>query len=243
MHVIPAIDIIDGQCVRLTQGDYSRKTVYDSDPVAMAQQFAEEGAKWIHIVDLDGAKAGTPINLHVVKEIVRKVDIQVEFGGGLRDSLAIERALSAGVARVVIGTRLTQDCVEAARWFEKYGDKIIAGIDMKDGLVAVHGWEETSTQRGLDLAKRLESLGCERFNVTDISTDGTLAGPNLELMRTWASELSRPVVASGGVACVEDILSLSSTGCEAVIVGKAIYEGKLTVADAIKNLESVLAKS
>lgn len=239
MLVIPAIDLIEGQCVRLARGDYSQKTVYGLDPVKVAREFEREGATWLHVVDLDGAKEGLPVNLSVVEEIVRATDLKVEFGGGLRSVESVRMALSFGVERAVVGTRVALDLREAELWFREFGDRILASIDTKEGFVAVHGWEETATLRGVDLAKDLEARGCRRIMSTDIATDGMLSGPNIGWMEELLEAVSIPVIASGGVASLGDIEALATTGCEGVIVGKALYEERFRLRDAIDVSERV----
>ncbi|MBA4292736.1 1-(5-phosphoribosyl)-5-[(5-phosphoribosylamino)methylideneamino]imidazole-4-carboxamide isomerase [bacterium] len=227
MFVIPAIDIIGGQAVRLSQGDYQKKTIYDSDPYEVARRFEQAGAKWLHVVDLDGAKAGSPQNLEIVEKIRNRTALKIEFGGGIRDEALIRKALSAGANRVILGSRIAGDLAIVQQWLNTYGADIVAGIDMKDGLVATHGWEETGGLVGIELGKTLANMGCKRFIVTDIATDGMLQGPNVSLIQEWVDQLDGKIIASGGVSCLEDIEALADTKCEAVIVGKAIYEGKV----------------
>ena len=231
MLIIPAIDLIDGRCVRLFQGDYDRKTEYSGDPVDVAKSFAEEGATWLHVVDLDGAKAGHPVNLDTVRRIADAGVLQVELGGGLRDDVSVKAAFDSGVSRVVVGSAAISDEAFATRCFEM-GDKAVLGIDTKDGYVAVHGWTSTSKLTGMDLARRMISLGCCRVIYTDIATDGAFTGPNIPALKEMMS-LGVPVIASGGVSGVEDIVKLAGLGPEGVIVGRALYEGRLTVRDAI----------
>lgn len=227
MFVIPAIDIIDGQAVRLRQGDYAQKTVYDSDPYDAARRFEQAGAKWLHVVDLDGAKAGTPQNLEIIKKIRDRTALKIELGGGIRDESKIKAAISAGAHRVILGTRIAGDLELVGQWLQDYKAAIVAGIDMKDGLVATAGWEKTASIKGLELGKKLAKMGCKRFIVTDIATDGMLAGPNISMIQQWVDQVDGKIIASGGVSCYQDIESLADTKCEAVIVGKAIYENKL----------------
>ena len=232
MLVIPAIDIINGEAVRLRQGDYAHKTVYNPDPVEVAKLFESHGATWLHVVDLDGAKAGAPVNLKVIEAIRQQTGLQIEFGGGIRDEQKIQSALAAGVDRVILGTRIAGDLDLVGQWLKKYGEQIVAGIDMKDGLVATAGWEETAALNGLNLAEKLVSLGCLRFIVTDIATDGMLQGPNTPMIQEWVDTVPAKIIASGGVSVANDLNELAQTGCEAVIVGKALYEDRLD----LKNL-------
>lgn len=235
MQVIPAIDIIDGRCVRLVQGDYDRKTEY-GDPREQAVRFAESGAEIIHIVDLDGAKAGRPVNFDLVTAISDSVECEIEVGGGVRTEEDIVRYLEAGVERIIIGTRaLSMEFLPVIRKYARY---IIGGIDAKDGMVATHGWIETSELSAVALIERLREAGVETFIFTDIATDGMLSGPNIPVL---ADILVRApgisLISSGGVSSIGDIIALKSleraglTGC---IVGKAIYDGRVNTADAIR---------
>lgn len=236
MLVIPAIDLIEGQCVRLTQGDYGQKTVYGLDPVEVARGFEKDGATWIHIVDLDGAKEGSPVNLSVVEEISAKTDLRIQFGGGLRSDEAVRRSIRAGAERAIVGTRIAEDLREAAKWFKEFGDSLIASVDTKDGFVAVHGWQETQSVKGVELALQLQEIGCRRVLTTDIATDGMLAGPNLASMREFVESLEIPVIASGGVSDVDDLRKLREIGCESAIVGKALYEGRFGLVESLQEM-------
>lgn len=236
MLILPAIDIIDGKTVRLTEGDYDRKTEYDIDPIDVARQFEAAGAEWLHVVDLDGAKKGELVNLDVVARIAKATSLKIELGGGLRSRASIDEALAAGVTRVVIGSRLANDPEFAQEVFQTYGERAVAGIDTRDGMVAVHGWLETGTVRGTDLAREMVKAGCRRIITTDISRDGRLIGPNLESLAEMVAAVDVPVIASGGVAVLEDIPTLRTLpepGVEGVIIGKALYEGRFTLAEAL----------
>jgi phosphoribosylformimino-5-aminoimidazole carboxamide ribotide isomerase len=235
--IIPAIDIIGGHCVRLTQGDYSQKTTYADTPVDVAQRFFDAGVEWIHVVDLDGAKVGKPINTETIRNIVHSVSCKVEVGGGVRSFESISALLDLGVARVVVGTRIVKDPEWANELFNTFGDQVVAGIDSRDGKVAVSGWLETSTLSALELAQRVEQQGAKRIIVTDIATDGAFTGPNTALLEEISKGVSAPVIASGGVSSMADIeklMTLSDPGVEGVIVGKAIYEGRLKLEEAIR---------
>jgi phosphoribosylformimino-5-aminoimidazole carboxamide ribotide isomerase len=231
--LLPAIDIIDGRCVRLIEGDYGRQTSYGLTPAEAARSFAEEGAEWIHIVDLDGAKAGHPVNREALAEVRRTVDVQLEVGGGVRTLEDAKALLDLGIDRVVAGTRITQDPELARQFFDVLGERFAAGLDLRDGRVATHAWLETSDLDGLSFALELQSLGCLRVIVTDIATDGTLLGPNTPLMRSFVQGLDIPVLASGGVSELADLTALEEAGVEGAIVGKAIYEGRMTVTQAL----------
>lgn len=236
MLILPAIDIRGGKCVRLIQGDYAQETVYGEDPIVVAKGFAEQGAEWIHVVDLDGAKAGSPQNLTVVERIVKETGAKVELGGGIRDLETAERVLSTGVNRVIFGTRLVSDRSRSEELFKALGDRAVAGIDARNGKVSVVGWTEDSDLDALDFAKELEAIGAKTFIVTDIATDGMLQGPNLEMLSLFAHNLSAGVIASGGVSSIEDLLAIKQIGgsIQGAIAGKAIYENRFTVKQAIQ---------
>lgn len=234
MLIFPAIDILGGRCVRLSQGDYERVKTYNEDPAAVGRSFAEEGAAWIHVVDLDAAKSGRPENFEVLARLATSVDVPVQVGGGVRSLAYARQLLDAGIARVIVGTKLVQDLDFAEEVFRALGDKVVAGIDSKDGKVAVHGWTETSGLEAVSFAQKLEAIGCRRVIATDVATDGMLAGPNIELMKSYVQALSIPVIASGGVSGPADLVALATTGVEGAIVGKAIYEGRLTVGQALE---------
>ncbi len=233
MLILPAIDLIDGQCVRLYQGDYNQKKIYNADPVEVARDFEAQGATWLHVVDLDAAKSGVPENTSAITEILAKTSLQLEVGGGVRSLESAKALLDLGVKRVIIGTKLAQDPEMARALFQTFGDRVVAGIDTRDGMVATHGWQSDSGLDGLTFAKTLAGLGCQRVIVTDIATDGALQGPNLPMMAQWCRSLSIPVIASGGVSSLADLVALQANGTEGVIVGKALYENRFTVAEAI----------
>lgn len=233
MRLYPAIDIIGGQCVRLTQGDYTQKTTFSEDPLAVALRWQDEGGEFLHLVDLDGAKDGTMPNLETVCKIAESLSIPVEIGGGIRDMRAVRAYLEHGVQRVILGTAAIEhpDFVKEA--VAAWGDRIVVGIDAKDGMVAVKGWQEVSSVSALQLAKEMEQIGISTLIYTDIATDGMLQGPNLSAMREMADAVSMDVVASGGVASVDDIRRLKTTGVEGVIVGKALYTGAVNLKEAV----------
>ncbi|MBC8065953.1 MAG: 1-(5-phosphoribosyl)-5-[(5-phosphoribosylamino)methylideneamino]imidazole-4-carboxamide isomerase [Chlorobia bacterium] len=236
MLILPAIDIRGGKCVRLRQGDYAQETIYSEDPVAVARGFVEQGAEWIHIVDLDGAKAGQPVNLDIVEQIVKATSAKVELGGGIRNLETATQVLNRGIARVILGSRLVSNRAESADLFHALGDQAVAGIDARNGMVSVVGWTEDSELGSLDLARELEEAGARRFIVTDIATDGMLSGPNLAMLAEFSGALTGHVIASGGVSSLEDLKSINAIQppIEGAIVGKAIYEGRLTVQQAIE---------
>lgn len=224
-QILPAIDMINGQCVRLLQGDYSKKTVFADDPVAKAKEFLAKGAAAIHLVDLDGAKAGHPVNDAIVKAVKRDTGLFAEIGGGIRTMADIETYLEAGLDRVILGTSAVRNKELVTAAAKKYGKQIAVGIDAKDGKVAVAGWEERSDLDAFSFAKIIADLGIATIIYTDISRDGMLVGPNLEAMAKMASSVEAAVIASGGVTKDSDVAALKETGVSGVIIGKAIYTG------------------
>ncbi|GIV89918.1 MAG: 1-(5-phosphoribosyl)-5-[(5-phosphoribosylamino) methylideneamino] imidazole-4-carboxamide isomerase [Chloroflexus sp.] len=233
MEIIPAIDIKDGRCVRLYQGDFAQMTVYADDPVAVARQWQAQGATRIHVVDLDGARTGRPQNVDAVLAITQAVQIPVQLGGGLRREEDVAAALALGVERVIIGTAAIVETELVARLLERFGERIIIGIDARNGMVATDGWTVTSTIAATDLAGQMVALGARRFIYTDISRDGALSGPNF----TALAELVKPdgpaIIASGGIANLDHIRQLAQIGVEGVIIGKALYTGAIYLPEAI----------
>lgn len=240
MLILPAIDIRGGKCVRLFKGDFARETVFSEQPVQTAKKWADMGAKYLHIVDLDGALAGASKNLPVIKQIVDALDIPVELGGGIRTIENIEKILQIGVSRVILGSVAVQHpqlVKEACRLF---GDKIVVGIDAKDGIVAVEGWGVSGNVHAVELAKRMVAAGVQNIIYTDISRDGTLLGINVHATVNLAKNSGAKVVASGGLSSLEEISELKkyeNDGIVGVIAGKAIYTGALDLQDAIKIAE------
>lgn len=227
MLLYPAIDLMEGQAVRLRQGRADQKTVYSDDPAAVAAEWAARGGDWLHVVDLDAAFTGSPKNLEVVRRMAEAVKIPVQMGGGVRDEAAIERALAAGVARVVIGTRAAESVDFVARAVGRYGAEHIAvGIDAKDGFVAVRGWTERTGVSAAELAVQVSALGVGALIYTDIATDGMLQGPNFEAVRHMVSVVECPVIASGGVSSAGDLRRLEEIGgLSGAIIGKALFDG------------------
>ena len=238
MQIWPAIDLRGGKCVRLQQGDYNRETVYGEDPAKMAQRWVEEGADCLHLVDLDGAKDGSLKNREAIAAIVRKVSIPCEVGGGIRDEAAIQELSDLGLSRLVIGTKALREPDWFAAMCRKFPNKLVLGIDAKEGKVATDGWLEVSTTPAIDLAKTYEHLPIAALIYTDIATDGMLAGPNVEAMQAMKLAVELPVIASGGVTTVEDVKRLAQAGLDGVIVGRALYEGRLTVQEAVAAAKS-----
>ncbi len=236
MLVIPAIDIAQGKCVRLQQGDMSRQTVYADNPVTMARQWEAEGAQLLHVVDLDGALHGHPVNLASIAAIVQAVDIPVELGGGLRTVADVRRVLELGVHWAIMGTSALRQPEQLEAALAEFGERIIVGIDARDGRVAVSGWTETSDISAVELARQMQTLGVARLICTDIAKDGMMAGPNIHSLRTIAEAVDVPIIASGGISRLEDIFALKTlepVGVIGVIIGRALYEGTIKLAEAI----------
>ena len=235
MLIIPAIDIKDGRCVRLFQGEMDRETIYFEDPLEAAKHWVKEGATFIHIVDLNGAVKGRPVHTHAVETICKEAGLSVELGGGLRSVESVEAALKLGVSRVVIGTAAYDNQEFLRELCAKFPGKIVVGIDARNGKVAVKGWKETTSMDAMELAQRCEVDGASRIIYTDISRDGTREGVNVEDTRELAQSLTIPVIASGGLATLDDIrrlLPLEADGVEGVIVGRALYNGSFSYKDA-----------
>ncbi len=231
MMIIPAIDIRDGKCVRLFQGDFSKETVYSEDPLEMALKWKDLGAQIVHVVDLDGAKDGSPINMEVISKIAEEV--QIEVGGGIRNIETIQKYLDAGVYRVVLGTIVLEDFNFVGEIFEKFNNKVVVGLDAKNEKLMKKGWVSESGLGVFETAKKLEELGAKRIIYTDILRDGSLTEPNYKAIKKLIDKLSIPVIASGGVAFTDQILQLKRIGAEGVIIGKALYEGSIDLEEAI----------
>jgi len=234
MRIIPAIDIIDKRVVRLEQGKFDKEKVYAENPIMIAKNWKEKGATLLHIVDLDGAKIGKPVNLDVIGDIAKIVDI--ELGGGLRSESDIENAFKEGVKFVVIGTSAVEDESFRINLVKKFGEKIIFAVDAKDGKVAIKGWKEVSDKDALEYIKELENIGAKRIIYTDISKDGMMEGPNFQVLKSILENTSIKVTASGGVSKIEDIKKLKeieNDGLDSVIIGKALYEGTIDLKEAI----------
>lgn len=234
MRIYPAIDIKDGKCVRLLQGRFSDVTVFSDDPADMAKKWEKLGGEFLHTVDLDGALKGRGVNAEVIRRICSSVNIPVQTGGGIRSSEDIKARLEAGVSRVIIGTKAVSDSEFVKNAVREYGDKIVIGIDAKDGMAAVEGWEKTSDLKAVEFAKKMESLGVKTIVYTDIATDGTLKGPNLAAMEEMANKTSLDVIASGGVGNISHVEALKNTGVEGVIIGRALYTGGVDLEEAVK---------
>ncbi len=238
IEIIPAMDIIDASCVRLSQGDYSKCTVYSEDPVDMAMKFEDAGAGWIHLVDLDGAKSRKPVNLKTLERVASATSLKVEFGGGIKSGQSVSDVFNAGASRVVCGSIACSAPETFMEWIRKYGgERIVLGADAMNGKVAVNGWNEDSGLSLYELLENYSGTGLKSVIVTDISRDGMLEGPSVDLYSSLISRFPElTVIASGGVGKIDDIVALDRAGVESVIVGKAIYEGKITLGELGKYL-------
>jgi phosphoribosylformimino-5-aminoimidazole carboxamide ribotide isomerase len=238
MDIFPAIDLLGGHCVRLYQGDYQQSQTFNEDPLAVARQWQTQGATHLHLVDLDGAKSGKPENLSVIAQIVQALpDLQIQVGGGLRDAETVKRLLDSGVERAILGTVAIEQPELVHSLCQQYPDRIVVGIDARDGLVATKGWLETSQVKAADLARQMADWGAAAIVYTDIQRDGTLVGPNLVALEELAKETNIPIIASGGVGTLRDLLNLLTLehlGVSGIIVGKALYTGAFDLTDALR---------
>lgn len=233
MYIFPAIDLYDGKAVRLYKGDYDKMTVYSTNPCEIAKDFESQGARHIHIVDLEGARDGTTPNIDTIREIISSCKLSVEVGGGIRSMETVEKYVSAGVDRVILGTAAVRDEAFLVSAVEKYGEKIAVGVDVKDGYVAIKGWTEKSEYTCFDFCEKMQKLGVRTIICTDISKDGAMAGTNYELYQSLHERFDVNVIASGGVSSLEDVRRLSSLGVYGAIVGKAYYTGAIVIKDAV----------
>ena len=233
MQIFPAIDLRGGQVVRLYQGDYDKETVYAADPCAVARDFLAAGAKYLHVVDLDGARDGTLANFETIAAIARQGGLYIEVGGGIRTEDRIRQYLDLGVGRCILGTIAVKDFAFTARMARTYGDRIAVGVDARDGYVAVSGWKELSQEKGVDFCRRLRDAGVKTVIYTDISRDGAEAGTNLDLYRELAEIDGLDITASGGVSSIEELKELQRIGTRAAILGKALYTGRLDLKTVI----------
>ncbi len=237
MIILPAIDIKDGRCVRLYQGDYAQATTYDTDPVQVALRWQAAGASWLHIVDLDGAAQGHPVNVDLIGHIKKATNLHIEVGGGMRSLDHVQQILDLGVDRIVLGTIAITDRALLEETLANYKASIVVGLDARNGQVAISGWRETSNVRAIDLARELSALGVQRFVYTDIARDGALTGPNFAALAEMRQAISSALIASGGVSSLADLQTLARSGVEGAIVGKAIYTGDVDLAIAIREIE------
>ena len=234
MLILPAIDLYGGKAVRLYKGDYAQMTVYSDDPPAVARDFAAQGAGWIHLVDLEGAKSGETPNLETVRAIVAAAPLKAEIGGGIRSMETVERYLEAGVRRVILGTAAVTDEAFLRNAAARYGEQIAVGVDIRDGFVAIKGWTEKSALGAMDFCKKMQDMGIQTIICTDISKDGAMQGANHALYKTLSATLSLDLVASGGVSSLEDVKRLRDMGLYGAIIGKAYYTGAVSLREAIE---------
>lgn len=236
MKVIPAIDIKDGNVVRLIRGDYEQITLYSTDPADIAKRWHSQGASSLHVVDLDGALLGEPKNMDSASMIVRSVSIPIELGGGIRSLESIKWAFNIGAAKVILGTKVVDDMDFISTAIKRYGEKIVVSIDAKSGFVMMHGWTKSSTINAIDIARRMEHIGASSIIYTDVTADGTMSGPNLTMVDNFMKNVNIPVVIAGGISSVDDIRKLCALNRKnliGVIVGKALYEGEVNLREAI----------
>jgi phosphoribosylformimino-5-aminoimidazole carboxamide ribotide isomerase len=241
MIVFPAIDLLEGRAVRLRQGDPSRVAFVGDDPVAVARRWVDEGAAWLHVVDLDGALSGSPRHLALVERICRAVPVPVQAGGGLRTVADLRAAYEAGAARAVLGTAAL-DAGVLREALERYGDRIAAALDARDGAVAVRGWSETASLTVVEAARTLAAAGAARFVYTSVARDGMLTGPDLDGLAALRAAVAVPVVLAGGVGSAADVLAAARAGADGVIIGRALYDGRLSLADALRAAGGVHAR-
>lgn len=237
MQIYPAIDIKNGQCVRLKQGRFDDMTVYGDDPMKVAANWADSGASYLHIVDLDGARQGTSYNQAIIQKIVKAFHIPVQTGGGIRSMRDIEEKLSLGVSRVILGTVAVKKPELVSEAVKTYGDKIAVGIDAINGRVAIQGWEEVSQVSALELCKKMKAFGVKTIIYTDISRDGMMVGPNISSTKTIIEEMGMNIIASGGVSTMMDLENLETIQASGAIIGKALYQGDLKLKEVIQRFE------
>lgn len=234
MHIFPAIDLYDKKAVRLLKGDYNNMTIYSDNPVEIARDFENQGAKFIHIVDLEGAKDGTTPNIDVVKDIVKNCNLFAEIGGGIRSMETVDKYIDAGVKRVILGTAAVNDEEFLKECVKKHGDKIAVGVDIKDGYVAIKGWTEKSEFTCFEFCEKMQKIGVTTLICTDISKDGAMQGTNHELYKELSQKFSMNITASGGVSSIDDVKRLARLNIYGAIIGKAYYTGAIKLAEAIE---------
>jgi phosphoribosylformimino-5-aminoimidazole carboxamide ribotide isomerase len=235
MEIIPAIDIRGGRCVRLYQGDYEQETVFDEDPVTAALTWYSQGARWLHVVDLDGADAGKPQNTKVIEEIVKESGLLIELGGGIRQEELAERLLRQGISRIILGTAAIENRQLIRKLCQQFGEAIAVSLDARDGKIAIHGWQKNTVVEALQLSQEMVDVGVRRFIYTDIKRDGTLTGPNFDMIDRLLAETSVPVIVAGGISRLEHLQRLKQLGAEGAIIGKALYTGDINLGEAIIN--------
>ncbi len=239
MEVIPAIDLRGGRCVRLYQGDYAREEIFGDDPVAVALRWQSEGASRLHVVDLDGAASGSPVNVDAIRAIAASLEISIEVGGGIRDMETATLLSEAGADRLVLGTSAVEDPDLVTKMLERFGvDSVVVSVDAKDGWAALRGWKQPSQMRALELMERMVALGVGRLEYTDISRDGTLTEPNFEAVAEAMNHVTVPIIAAGGIASARHLERLAGLGVEGAIVGKALYTGVVSLPEVLQSLRS-----
>ncbi|MCJ7576216.1 MAG: 1-(5-phosphoribosyl)-5-[(5-phosphoribosylamino)methylideneamino]imidazole-4-carboxamide isomerase [Dehalococcoidia bacterium] len=235
MEIIPAVDIKGGKCVRLYQGDYNRETVFDEYPVTAALTWYSQGARWLHIVDLDGAVAGEPKNMAVVEEIIKETGLLIELGGGIRQEDAAEKLLRQGVGRIVLGTAAVENRALVEKLCRQFGDAIAVSLDARDGTIAIRGWQKNTPVEILQLSREMVDTGVSRLIYTDIKRDGTLTEPNFDMIKRLIAATNVPVIVAGGISRLEHLQRLRELGVEGAIIGKALYTGDINLGEAIIN--------
>ena len=233
MEIIPAVDIKDGRCVRLYQGDYRQETVFSEDPVAVALNWQAQGASRLHLVDLDGAAGGEPRNIAVIEAIVKRVNLPVQLGGGIRDEATVSKLLTIGIERVILGTVAVEKPEMVEKLCQKYGEAIVVGIDARDGRVATHGWQKGTEVTALELGRMMADFGARRLIYTDIKRDGTLTEPGFEAIAEMVKGVNLPIIAAGGISALSHLKKLKELGVEGAIVGKALYTGDIKLKEAL----------
>jgi phosphoribosylformimino-5-aminoimidazole carboxamide ribotide isomerase len=233
MEVIPAVDIKGGKCVRLYQGDYNQQTVFDEDPVTAALTWYAQGARWLHIVDLDGAAAGEPQNMAVVDEIIKESSLLIELGGGIRQEDVAEKLLRQGVSRIILGTAAIENRKLVKKLCQRFGEAIAISLDARDGKIAIHGWQKNTVFEVFSLSREMVDAGVRRFIYTDIKRDGTLTEPNFDMINRLLAEANVPVIVAGGISRLEHLRRLKALGVEGAIIGKALYTGDIDLGEAV----------
>jgi len=235
MEIIPAVDIRGGRCVRLYQGDYGRETIFDEDPVTAALTWSSQGAQWLHVVDLDGAAAGEPLNMEVVEEIMKESGLLIELGGGIRQEEMAETLLRQGISRLVLGTAAIENRELVKKLCQRFGEAIAVSPDARDGKIAIHGWQKDTAVEVLQLSREMVDAGVGRFIYTDIKSDGTLTEPNFVMIKRLLAEATVPVIVAGGISKLEHLRRIKEFGAEGAIIGRALYTGDIDLGEAIVN--------
>ena len=235
MEIIPAVDIRGGRCVRLYQGDYKQETVFDEDPVTAALTWCSQGARWLHIVDLDGAVAGEPRNMEVVGQIIKETGLLIELGGGIRQEEVASELLRRGVSRLILGTAAVENRELVKKLCRQFGEAVAVSLDARDGKIAIRGWQKDTVVEVLQLSREMVDAGVRRFIYTDIRRDGTLTEPNFDMIKKLLGEVNVPVIVAGGISRLEHLRRIKELGAEGAIIGKALYTGDMNLGEAIIN--------